>query len=114
MFRICFILPSRSKHNYKTITEGKLESLTKSFKIFSKEERNNNLSENLRIDKKIKEVQEIIFYLITMLMKFINYERESSTHLHSKLGKISPRFINANILYNDLQKLTKIFKKRRV
>uniref|UniRef100_A0A2S2PW31 Uncharacterized protein n=1 Tax=Sipha flava TaxID=143950 RepID=A0A2S2PW31_9HEMI len=46
-----------------------------------------------------------------MLIKFINYERESSTHLHCKIGKIPPRLINVNILYDDLQKLTKILKK---
>lgn len=45
-----------------------------------------------------------------MLIKFINYEWESSTHSHCKIGKIPPRLINVNTLYDDLQKLTKIFK----
>lgn len=77
-------------NNYTTITENKLEILKKSFKILE-EEKNNNLLEDMRINKEIKGVQEIIFYLITMLIKFINYERESSTHLNCKIGKIPPR-----------------------
>lgn len=98
-------------NNYTTITAGKLEILKKSLEQFYEEERDNGLLENAKIDKEIKGVQEIIFYVITMLIKFINYERESSTHLHCKIGKIPPRLINVNILYDDLQKLTKILKK---
>lgn len=46
-----------------------------------------------------------------MLIKFINHERESSTHLHCKIGKISPKLINVDVLYDDLHKLTKILEK---
>lgn len=98
-------------NNYTTLTENKLEILKGSLKIFFEEEKKNQLLEISTIDKEIRGVQETIFYLTTSLLKFINYERESSTHLHCKIGKIPPRLIDIDILYNDLSNLTKILQK---
>jgi len=46
-----------------------------------------------------------------IILKFTNYERDTSTHLHCKLHKIPPRIIESNTLYNDIIKLENTIKK---
>jgi len=49
-----------------------------------------------------------------IILKFTNYERDTSTHLHCKLQKIPPKIIESKTLYNDLIKLENTIKKRWV
>jgi len=62
--------------------------------------------EKTKTDIEIKGLQEIIFNLVTTLIKFINYERETNTQLHCKMGKIPPRVIAVDILHTDLKKIS--------
>ena len=67
--------------------------------------------EKTNYDNLIQGTQEIMFDLMIILSKFINYERDSSIHLHCKLGKIPPRIINTQVLFKDLIKLSSVLKK---
>jgi len=49
--------------------------------------------ENTKTDKEIKGMQEIIFNTLTIVIKIINYERDISTQIHCKIGKIPPGLI---------------------
>lgn len=55
-------------------------------------------------------IQELTFNLMTSILKFTNYERDSNTHLHCKLQKIPQRIVRPEILYADLVKLSKALK----
>jgi len=61
--------------------------------------------EKTKTDIEIKGLQEIIFNLVTTLIKFINYERETNTQLHCKMGKIA-----VDTLHTDLKKLSELLK----
>lgn len=67
--------------------------------------------ENTKTDKEIKGMQEIIFNTLTIVMKIINYERDTSTQIHCKIGKIPPGLITIDTLHTDLQKLSEILRK---
>jgi len=45
------------------------------------------------------------------MLKFTNYEKDSSNHLHCKLHKIPTRIIRPNILEKDLINLSEILQK---
>lgn len=97
-------------NNYTITTGNRLELLKNSFKNFVKEEKINDMLEKTNYDNLIQGTQEITFNIINILAKFSNYERESNIHLHCKLGKIPPRIISTEVLYQDLKKLSKVLK----
>ena len=98
-------------NNYTTVTSNKLEILKNSFKTLLNEEKKNDLIETTKTDKEIKGLQDITFSLITMIIKIMNYERETSTQLHCKISKIPSRLITIDTLHTDLIKLSDIIKK---
>lgn len=95
-------------NNYTMTTGNRIESLKNNFKNFVKEEKDNMMLEKNNYNNLIQGTQEIMFNIATSLVRFINYERDSSTQLHCKLGKIPPRVISTEVLFYDLNKLSKI------
>lgn len=82
-----------------------------SFIKFTHEEKTNNLIDKTNHDNTIQGIQEIINNLMQIILKFTNYERDTSTNLHCKLHKIPPRIIETKTLYNDIIKLENTIKK---
>ncbi|CAI6375345.1 unnamed protein product [Macrosiphum euphorbiae] len=95
-------------NNYTMTTGNRIELLKNNFKNFVKEEKDNMMLEKINYNNLIQGTQEIMFNIATSLERFINYERDSSTQLHCKLGKIPPRVINTEVLFYDLNKLSKL------
>lgn len=59
----------------------------------------------------IQGIQETIYNLMSVILKFTNNERDTNIHLHCKLHKIPARIIKSKILYNDLTKLKRAIEK---
>ncbi|KAE9521879.1 hypothetical protein AGLY_017686, partial [Aphis glycines] len=98
-------------NNYTIATSNKLENLKNIFKTYLIEEKKNELMENTKTDKEIKGMQEIMFNTLTIVMKIINYERDTSTQIHCKIGKIPPGLMPIDTLHADLQKVSEILRK---
>uniref|UniRef100_A0A2S2N8T4 Envelope fusion protein n=1 Tax=Schizaphis graminum TaxID=13262 RepID=A0A2S2N8T4_SCHGA len=98
-------------NKYTKNTNNNIQLLKDNFIKFTNEEKTNNLLEKTNHENTIQGIQEIIYNLMRIILKFTNYERDTSTHLHCKLQKIPPRIIESKTLYNDLIKLEKTIKK---
>lgn len=89
-------------NKYTKNTNNNIQLLKDNFIKFTNEENTNNLIEKTNHENTIQGMQEIIYNLMKIILKFTNYERDTSTHLHCKLQKIPPRIIESETLYNDL------------
>lgn len=89
-------------NKYTKTNSNNLEILKTSFREFIKEEIGNDMLEKTNHENTIQGIQEIIFSLLTTMLKFINYEKDSSNHLHCKLHKIPTRIIRPYVLEKDL------------
>ncbi|CAI6353626.1 unnamed protein product [Macrosiphum euphorbiae] len=98
-------------NKYTKTNNNNLDILKTSFREFIKEEIGNDMLEKTNHENTIQGMQEIIFSLLTTMLKFTNYEKDSSNHLHCKLQKIPTRLIRPNILEKDLINLSEILQK---
>lgn len=98
-------------NKYTKNTKINIDTVKQAFQIFVKEERSNDMIEKFTHGNEIQGLQEIIFNLLTIILKFTNYERDSNTHLHCKLQKIPQRIVLPAIFYKDIKKLSNILEK---
>lgn len=98
-------------NDYTNITKNKLNLLKNTLNLFVEEEKQNVLINQNRQENTIQGVQEIIYKLMTIILKISNHESKSSVHLHCKLGKIPPSIVEPEILEKDLKKLSNVIDK---
>ncbi|KAF0707853.1 sodium- and chloride-dependent transporter XTRP3-like, partial [Aphis craccivora] len=103
------IITELNKHT--KITKNNIKLLKDSFSKFINEEKIKNLQEKTNQENMIQGIQEIIYNLISVILKFTNNERDTNIRLHCKLHKIPARIIKSKILYND-NKIKKSNRKR--
>jgi len=84
-------------NNYKMTTGNRIELLKNNFKNVVKEEKDIVMLKKNNYDNLIQGTQEIMFNIASSLVRFINYERDSSTQLHCKLGKTPPWVISTEV-----------------
>ncbi|KAE9522252.1 hypothetical protein AGLY_017349, partial [Aphis glycines] len=92
-------------NKYTKNTKNNIKLLKDSFSKFINEENINNLQEKTNQENMVQGIQEIIYNLISAILKITNNERDTNIYLHCKLHKIPARIIKSKILYNDLTKL---------
>jgi len=92
-------------NKYTKNTKNNIKLLKDSFSKFINEENINNLQEKTNRENMVQGIQEIIYNLISAILKITNNERDTNIYLHCKLHKIPARIIKSKILYNDLTKL---------
>ncbi|XP_050547921.1 uncharacterized protein LOC126909530 [Daktulosphaira vitifoliae] len=98
-------------NNYTSNTNIKIELLKTAFQKINDENRNNARLEDNNLNNSIQGIQEILFTIMSVFSKLIDYERMSNAHLHCKNNKIPPRVLSTDILYKDLLKLQKTINK---
>lgn len=77
-------------NKYTRNTKNNIKMLKDTFAQFVLEEKINTIHEEINYENTIQGVQEVIYNLLTIMLKFTTYERDSSTHLHCKAHKIPP------------------------
>ena len=92
-------------NKYTKYTKNNIKLLKDSFSKFINKEKLNSLQEKTNQENMVQGIQEIIYNLMLVILKFTNNERDTNIHLHCKLHKIPARVIKSKIVYNDLTKL---------
>ena len=91
-------------NTYTKNTKNNMKLLRDSFTKFINEEKTNQ-------ENTIQGIQEIMYNLMSVILKFTNHEKDTNIHLHCKLQRIPSRIIKTKILYNDLEKLKRAIEK---